>query len=115
NIDGQISAGGLQTQALSSPDSGATTQQTIASGAWQTVASAPLTIGARSTGFAELDFQAEAAASAANRVLVRYLIDGRVDTSDASANLSPTAADAAVDFLDGLGSPVWHTLSLNRL
>jgi hypothetical protein len=114
-IDGQISAGGLTSQAVTTPKLLATNQESINAGAWQTIASLPLTTTSRNTGLIALDFQAQAAATTQNRVFVRYLIDGKIDPNDVAANLSPTAADATVDFANMLGNPVWHTLSLSHL
>jgi hypothetical protein len=72
-------------------------------------------MGANSSGTAELTFQAQASTDVANRVHVRYLIDGKVDPSDQAANLSATAADSTFDFVYQNGNPVWQTLSLAHL
>ena len=114
NIDKQISGGGLQTQVPSTPDSGSSGTQSVAVGTWTTVASLPLTIGARSSGLADLTFQAQASTDVANRVFVRYLIDGHIDPTDQATTLSASTADTTVDFLDQAG-PVWETLSLTHL
>ena len=54
---------------------------------------------------ADLNFQAQAWSDVANRVFVRYLIDGHIDATDQAATLSASAADTTVDFLDQVHDP----------
>jgi hypothetical protein len=113
-VDGHNAAVGTQVQALASPASGAPGQQDIAAGSYQTVTSATVTVGAIKTGVYDLSFQEQAFAALANRVMVRYLIDGQPDPRDAALGSNGTGADTTEDFSDGFGAGEWHTVLLTH-
>jgi hypothetical protein len=112
-IDSQSAADGVQTEAPASPDSGASNQQTITSGSWQTVSTETVTVGANKTGLFALSFEAQAFASLGTRVEVQYLVDGNPDKLDAARGSNGTGADLTVDLGDR-GSGQWDTLFLTH-
>jgi hypothetical protein len=115
-VDGLRAADGAQAQALTRPASSTLPgQQFITAGSFQTVASIAISVGPNKTGLYALDFQAQAFATSTNRVLVRYLIDGRPDANDAAITESLNSADTSVEFLNRVGNPTWHTLALQHL
>ncbi len=114
-IDGQHSADGLQSQTVVSPDSSNPGQQDITAGSWQTVSTLSVPVAGIRSGLYSLNFQAQGLTSNANRVYVRYLIDGNPDPLDEAVATSASSADATTDFLNGLGNGTWHTLTLTGL
>jgi hypothetical protein len=114
-VDGQHAIDGVQTQTLARPVPGASGQQGVTAGSYQTVTSKTVTVAGIASGMIELGFQAQAQTIGNNRVYVRYLIDGKPDPLDLSITDSGTGADASFDFYDGLGIDTWHTLELMRL
>jgi hypothetical protein len=110
--DGQHTADGVLTQALTSPASGRSGQQDITAGSWQTVTSQSVTVGPNKTGVYDLAFQAQARAIMRDHIAVRYLIDGKIDPSDVALTSIGTGADTSEDFSAGNGWGDWHTLLL---
>jgi hypothetical protein len=113
-VDAQHSADGLQTLAVATPVAGAAGQQNVTAGGWQTVASLSVPVAGIRSGLFMLGFQAQAQSSSANRVYVRYLIDGKVDPNDVGIQQSASESDAVEDFFDAGGGDAWHMLSLIR-
>src|SRR5207302_1721312 len=92
-VDGLRAADDVQSQALVNPAGQATPgQQFIAAGTFQTVATATVGVGPNKTGLYMLNFQAQALATAYNRVWVRYLIDGQPDPNDLAITGSASQA-----------------------
>ena len=114
-VDGVRGGAGQQVQALTAPDPNAPGQQDITAGSFQTVASTSVNVAGNRTGLYNFVFQAQAAASSANRVYVRYLIDGQPDPNDLAITQSSSSADATEDFFDNFGANALHTLFVTRL
>lgn len=113
-IDGQAAATGLQSETLTNPTTALGSQQIITAGSYQAVVRQVVTVGANKTGLFDLSFQAQAFASSANQVFVRYLIDGLPDPRDLATSATPSSADTTETFNNGFFGGGWHTLTLTH-
>jgi hypothetical protein len=114
-VNSQHAADGVQAQTVATAAAGLPGQQNVTAGSWQTIASMSVPASGIRSGLYDFTFQAQEVTNVANRVYVRYLIDGKPDPNDASLANSPGESDAVVDSFNNFMNDAWHTLYLTRL